>query len=172
MQEIRLRPSHEVSTAWAIIEATYRGSEHWKEYSGPLKEAISRGSLFDVNLNLIKLVREWLGIETPLYLSSEITSLVTEDFLFFSLHLAEEIGADFYLSGAGNIGTIPKRFSDRRLKFLFQEFVSIPYPQLYPGWQSHMSVVDCLFTHGADYTRRIIAGGWKMEEGHGQAHRE
>jgi hypothetical protein len=169
--DIRLRPSHELSLSWAILESTYRGrAPYWDTYAAPLKEALSRNRLLDVNLDLIYLIREWLEIDTPVRLSSETTSLVSEDFLFFALHVAEELDADFYLSGAGNIGTVPARFSDRKLKFLFQEFINIPYPQVHPGWQPRMSIVDCLLTHGAEYTRRVVAGGWGLEENDGRHH--
>jgi hypothetical protein len=170
--EIRLRPPHEIATSWAILESVYRGrAAYWDTYAPALKEVLSRELLLDVNLGLINLVRGWLEIETPVRRSSEVTSLVSEDFLFSALHIAEELGAEAYLSGAGNIGTVPQRFSDRKLRFLFQEFINIPYPQVHHGWQPRMSVVDCLLTHGAEYTRRIVAGGWDREEENGRRDR-
>lgn len=163
--EITLRPHHEIDRSWAVLEANYRGrAEHWAHYAEDLRRSIYQDRLFSVNWDLLQMVHGALRLSTPMKRASEILSCETEDFSLLSMTVAEVLGADTLLAGAGNIGTLPKRFSDWGIDFLFQDFVNLPYPQVFGGWHPRMSVIDCLLTHGGEYTRRIVESGWRPEE--------
>lgn len=164
IRDITLRPFHEVSRSWAIVESNYRGrAEYWDTYAPAILEALRQDCLLTANLSLMNLIKGWLGIGTQIIRASEVSSLVLEDRLSLSVSLVEELGADAYLTSAGGIGMIPQRFADKNIKFMFQEFVSIPYPQIHPGWQPRMSILDCLLTHGAEYTFEVAQRGWIPE---------
>lgn len=165
INEIILRPFREVSRSWAIVESNYRGrAAYWDEYSPALLDALNQDRLLDANLATIRLIRDWLGIDTDILIASDILPLILDDRLSLSMALIEELGADTYLTGAGGIGSIPQRFADRNVNFSFQEFINIPYPQIHPGWQPRMSILDCLMTHGAEYTFQVVQRGWIPED--------
>lgn len=165
IKEIRCRDFHEVERTWAVVESNYRGrAPYWDDFAPGLKQVLRGKTLFDVNISLIRRISEWLEIPTPIVLSSEVSDFITEDNLLRSMKIVKATGADTYLTGAGDIGMLPARFSDWGINFMFQEFIFLPYPQIHPGWHPGLSVVDCLFTHGAEYTRRAIDCGWFPEE--------
>lgn len=165
IDKVVCRDFHEIERTWSAVEGNYRGrAAYWEEYSPEIKKALRQKRLLDVNLTLIRLISGWLGFDTPILLASEVTDFVTEDSHLLSLTLARDLGATKYMTGIGHIGMLPDRFKDWGLDFMFQDFVNLPYPQVHPGWHPRMSVVDCLFTHGAEYTKRVAEGGWRLKE--------
>lgn len=165
ISQIRCRDFHEVERTWSVVEGNYRGrAEYWDEYAKEIKQAVRQPDLLDVNVSLIRMISGWLGFETPILMASDVTDFITEDSHLRSLTIARDLNASSYLTGIGDIGMIPDRFKDWGLNFLFQEFICLPYPQIHPGWHPRMSVIDCLFTHGAEYTRRVVECGWNPPE--------
>lgn len=161
IKEIKTRPDHDIERSWSLVEANYRGrADFWDTYASEIREAVFQPKLLDVNLALINHVKKWLEIETPIVLASEVTDFKSEDFSLLAMTVARSVEAETYLTGAGNIGILPKRFGDWGIDFLFQEFVNIPYPQVHQGWHPRLSVLDCLLTNGPDYTREITERGW------------
>lgn len=165
LRDIEVKSRSGVRRGWSIVEANYRGrARYWEDYADLVFEFLGHKKLIDVNVGLIRRMTELLGIATPVKMCSDITDAVVEDFHALSMHIAEETGADALLSGAGNIGTLPKRFPDADIEFVFQDYVNIPYPQVHPGWHPRMSILDCLLTHGAQYTLKHVKGGWRPQE--------
>lgn len=165
IRDIELKSNQDTGKTFGFLEANYGGrASFWKEYSKGMQESFSYRKLIDVNLSSLNYIKNSLDIKTKVILSSDITDTVTDDFLALSVHLADVLGADTLLSSSGNIGNLPIRYPNSKIKFVFQDYISIPYPQIYRGWYPRLSVVDCLLTHGAEYTRKHVVGGWSPKE--------
>lgn len=165
IREVRVQDYRDVMKAWAVVTFHYRDrAAYWDEYSRGIRDCLSNDTLFDVNYSLLQYVRDTLGIETPVVLASETCDFVSEDFMAFQVSACREIGGSALLSGAGNIGMLPRRFPDCGVDFVFQEFIHLPYTQIYPGWHPRLSVLDSLLTNGAEYTRELVERGWTPEE--------
>lgn len=163
--DIELKSKPDTERSMSVLEANYRGRAHyWDSFYPEIRKSLQFDKLIDVNLSLIAYIKNVLDVKTPIKVSSSITDVVTDDFLALSIHLAEIMKADTLLASAGNIGNFPKRYPNSKVKFIFQDYVSIPYPQIYAGWQPRMSVIDCLMTHGAEYTKKHVVSGWLPQE--------
>ncbi len=160
--ETRLRPFHEVEMAWMLLTGIYGRTDYWDEYAPEIREVLKTSeTIFDLNFRLIQLIRGWLKIETKIRCSSQVTKLDTDDFLMLALNAAREAGGKTFLStSAFKQGALPDYARQHNLSLVFQHFRCHRYPQVYPGFQERMSVLDCLFTHGAAYTRDVIRHGW------------
>ena len=147
--------------SWKVAEASYRGrAEYWDVYCDKIKGFLDQQYLLDINLSLIKYLSEELDIQTEFKLASSVLPNRSEDRHVFALHLAQEIGGTAYLSSVGNIG-MHSKVPELDIQVRFQNFVCLPYPQVFQGYHPRMSILDCLVTHGAEYTRRIIEGGYR-----------
>lgn len=120
-------------THWQAMKTAY-GSAPFFEILGPeLEEFYSRriNRLFDWNLELLKLMLNWLQVDLKLSLTDEWHPEVTNDHR-----------EDFH----------PKRNSNK---------VFAPYPQVFSsdrGFEPNLSIVDLLFNEGPaawDYLRKI-----------------
>ncbi len=103
--------------------------------------------LFDLCLETIRLVKEGMGIETPLLRSSELkTSGEKTDRL---ISICQELDATHYLSGeAGSNYISEEDFANKGIGLEYQNYVHPVYPQRYPGFVSYLSAVDLLFNCG------------------------
>jgi len=163
--EARLRPFHEIEMAWMLLAGTYGETAYWKEYAPEIREALkTSATVFDLNYTLILLIRDWLGIKTRIAHSSQVLSLDTDDFLTLSLNVARAAGGRVILSSSAfKQRLLPDHARQHNLQAVFQRFRCHSYPQIYPGFQERMSVLDCLFTHGAAYTMDVIKHGWSLD---------
>ncbi|MBC8287086.1 MAG: WbqC family protein [Nitrospinae bacterium] len=103
--------------------------------------------LFDLCLETIILLKEELGVETPLLRSSqmEISGQKTERLL----SICRELGATHYLSGeAASDYILEANFSSQGIELEYQKYDHPVYPQRYPGFVPQLSAIDLLFNCG------------------------
>ncbi|MEI7024962.1 WbqC family protein [Paenibacillus sp. y28] len=117
----------------------------------------SDSSLAALNMAMIHGIRHRLGLDTPIYKSSEIPVQGRKsDYL---LKLCHFVGADTYLSPPGARAYIEAEavFQQSRVKVEYQAFTPAPYPQKHtPHYISHLSIVDVIANIGLDKTRSYI----------------
>jgi hypothetical protein len=75
------------------------------------------------------------------------------------VQLTRSAGGSTYLSGDGAAGYQDvELFARAGLELVYQEFEQQPYPQLADGFVPGLSVVDALFSVGAERTRALVGG--------------
>ena len=103
--------------------------------------------LFDLCLETINLIKEEMGIETPLLRSSEmkLSGEKTERLV----SICRELGATHYLSGESGSNYIAEEgFSSQGIALEYQNYEHPVYPQRYTGFVPHLSAIDLLFNCG------------------------
>jgi hypothetical protein len=79
--------------------------------------------------------------------SSEIDAGGTKSDLV--LNLCRATGANAYLSGSlGRNYLDETSFAAAGIEVMYQNYVHPPYSQVWPGFESHLCVLDLLFNHG------------------------
>ncbi len=103
--------------------------------------------LFDLCLETINLIKEEMGIETPLLRSSEMKPGGEKTERLVSI--CRELGATHYLSGESGSNYIAEEdFSSQDIALEYQNYEHPVYPQRYTGFVPHLSAIDLLFNCG------------------------
>ena len=103
--------------------------------------------LFDLCLETINLIKEEMGIETPLLRSSEMKPGGEKTERLVSM--CRELGATHYLSGESGSNYIAEEdFSSQGIALEYQNYEHPVYPQRYTGFVPHLSAIDLLFNCG------------------------
>lgn len=103
--------------------------------------------LFDLCLETINLIKEEMGIETPLLRSSEMKPGGEKTERLVSI--CRELGATHYLSGESGSNYIAEEdFSSQGIALEYQNYEHPVYPQRYTGFVPHLSAIDLLFNCG------------------------
>ena len=141
------------------IVSNYRKAPFWDGLA-PLVEEILAPKwerLAPLNTFAVKRLATILGIETPLYVASELGEF-PEDPDERLIAITKHFGADTYLAGSGGRGYMAlDRYARSGVKVLFQEFEHPVYEQLFGAFEPCMSVVDLLFNHGKE-SLKILRG--------------
>lgn len=101
-----------------------------------------------LNMEVIKRLVKMLGIDTPLYIASEIGEF-PQDPDERLVAITKHFGADTYLAGMGGRGYMDlDKYSKSGIKVIFQDFKHPVYNQLFGDFEPFMSVIDLIFNHG------------------------
>lgn len=149
---------------WRSIEWHYRKAPHFADYAAELKAVYDRSweHLWELNVEIIRLVLKWLDIGTPVKISQDLgiegksTDLVMD--------ICRKTGADTYLSGLhGRDYLKQEEFEMAGLKLVFQDFRPLFHPQTPPEpFIPNLSVVDLIFNCGTASRRILLEGGEDM----------
>ena len=141
------------------MELSYGKAPYFNEYIEFFREIYGNPPkmLVDLNVKIIKFLKDSLGIKTKLMMASEMNidpSLRSIDML---IEILKKVGATEYISGKGRAhqgkGTYIdeediKKFQDAGIKLRWHEFTHPEYPQPFPGFEKHMAAIDALFMLG------------------------
>lgn len=143
---------------WRTIEWNYRKAPHFERYAEGLKGVYDRSwtSLCELNLALIRVLMNQLGIDTPVRIASKegiggkSTDLV--------LDICRKTGADTYISGIHGKDYLSREaFEEEGVRLEFQEYDAPRYPQTGPGdFVPNLSVIDLIFNCGPDSLAVIL----------------
>lgn len=147
----------------------YRKAKYFSEYypiiMETLKSQVQEQSLAKINIEMIRLFIEILGIKTPLSLSSalkvegERSVLLTEICAYYSCErYLSPIGATEYLLNDREI------FEKRNIKVFLQQFNHPIYSQVYNPFIPFASALDLVFNEGPASMRIIRSGLREPEE--------
>jgi hypothetical protein len=104
----------------------------------------------DLDVALIRLFANWLGLGTEIVLSSSL-GCHAEDPTARLVEICQAVGADIFYEGSSGKNYLDMRqFAAAGVQVVFQEYECQPYPQLYGGFISHLSIVDLLFNCGPE----------------------
>jgi len=141
------------------IQSNYAKAPYFQTYRPMLQGILEREwtHLAELNVHLVKVLADCLGIRTRWVLASEmhVEGRSTEAIV----DLTRMVGADTYLSGAGGHEYLDtSRFGEEGIQLQFQHYDHPVYPQIHGEFKSHLSVIDLLLNCGPDSLAIIRRG--------------
>ena len=141
----------------ASISHNYSKTKYYKEYSKDIYECIENenSSLLELNLSLITKIREQLGINSKIIISSDLGCNGSKDALLASI--CKKLGASQYISPEGSREYMDKsqEFNEAGIPFDYFNFTHPKYSQLTDPFIPYMSIIDLLFNCGPDSIRLL-----------------
>ena len=132
------------------IVSNYRQTPFWDSLAPLIEEILTPNWEYLAPLNIfgVRRLAEILGIETPLYVASELgefPELPDERLIAITKHF----GADTYLAGAGGREYMNLDcYRQSGVSVIFQEYRHPVYEQRFGAFEPFLSVLDLLFNHG------------------------
>jgi hypothetical protein len=160
IDETRIAEPKWASRHWQTIQRCYRRAPHFARYA-PIFEELFLGCKEDllsrINYRFIKAICELLGISTPIAWSTDYSSAPGKTARL--VHLCRQAGARLYVSGPSARDYLePTLFEEAGLTLSFADYSGYPeYPQLYPPFDHHVSIIDLLFNEGPESSRFLCA---------------
>ena len=152
--EVEIADRTWAATHWRQLREHYRQSPHFGRLE-PFFEPIYRDRtwtlLSDLNQTTIRAIaRDLLGITTEIQDSRSYNPQGRK--LDRLLDLLRQVGATEYVSGPAARAYIdPRRFAEAGIELIWKDYSHYPeYPQLFPPFEHHVSVLDLLFNTGPD----------------------
>jgi len=142
------------STPWAQkmlnrIRESYRHAPNFDMYFTQLSELLTTPSISvsDLNVRLIHWVCGNLNINTPIKFSREYNPQGTKTERL--LGILKQVNATSYLSGpAARSYLIPELLENEGIRLEYKKYNYAEYHQLFPPFESNVSVIDLLFMMG------------------------
>ena len=142
---------------WKTLRHAYRAAPYLNDYAPTLRRILEsrHERLVDLNLDLLKLVRDALNIRTPMVPSSELSAGGARSQLI--LNLCQAAGANTYLAGTGGSRDYIDReaFERAGIAIQWQKFNHPQYPQCASDGQAcgrscitGLSAIDLLLNAG------------------------
>lgn len=151
---VRWRHKHKQS-----LLTNYRKSRYF-EFLMPYMEKIYQkewSNLSQLNIKIIKDIAEILGINTKLYISSQLGEF-PEDPDERLISITKHLGGNTYLAGSGGKNYMDlTKYEKNGIRVMFQDFTHPVYTQLFGRFEPYMSIIDLIFNHGPD-SLSIIRG--------------
>lgn len=147
---------------WDILEANYKGSPLFKEVSEwlkPLYLNCDLDYLAEVNVSFMGSIMDYLGIQTPLRMSSEF--FLEEERSERLAGICQQIGADHYVSGPAAKAYMDLAvFETRGIEVSYIDYSGYPeYQQLFPPFEHGVSILDMLFNLGSGTRSKMKSNG-------------
>jgi hypothetical protein len=152
---------------FATLRHAYRDAPHAGRYMNALKSILEARweRLVDLDMALLGLMRDALGIRTPLVKSSELGVEGMKSELI--LNICRAVGADVFLGGMGG----SRRYLDTAaferagVGVQWQAFRHPVHPQCGGGpFVAGLSALDLLFNRGPQSRATLLGGGEAMRE--------
>lgn len=134
---------------------SYRRSDFFDEIFQKIEHIVNKRvkRLLQLNIELIDLVRNYLGITTPVMFASDICEGKGSELI---LKLCVRRNASTYLSGPDGRNYLDlDAFSRRNIEVRYHDYNHVVYGQLHEPFISHMSIIDLLFNYGKNSIEMI-----------------
>jgi len=138
----------------------YRRAPFFNQYIGIYEQVYAEDwvSVSELNICFIERLKEALGLGAKSAIRSSQLEL-SEDPTDRLIDICKAVKADTYLSGQDGIKYMDlERFKARGIQVVIQDYHHPVYPQMFKGFESHMSVVDLLFNCGPNSLAIIKEG--------------
>ncbi len=139
------------------LRTNYSRAPYFSHYFDGFEEIYNQEWQYiaDLDLVLIKYLMELLGLDRPLYFSSELG--IEGGQIERLVAICQHFGAGrFYEGAAGEDYIDEAQFEKAGIILDYQDYQHPVYDQLYDEFEPYMSVVDLLFNHG-DESLDILA---------------
>jgi hypothetical protein len=105
--------------------------------------------LIDLDLELIKMLADKLGIITPMRLSSDLN--IRGAGMHRLIDIIKKLDGNRFYEGSSGRNYIDERVMQQQdIQVIYQDFAHPTYPQLNGEFISHLSIIDLLFNAGPD----------------------
>jgi len=136
---------------WRTIQLSYKKAPYFDRYEAKFSQIYDASweKLSELNVTLIKLIKDLLGINATLVLSSEMHIEARGDEKILSI--VRELKADKYITGEGEGSKryiAEEEFKENNIELIYQHFEHPPYHQLWGDFIPNLSVIDLLFNEG------------------------
>jgi hypothetical protein len=141
------------------IELAYKKAPYFQKYKPLFENVYSKKYVLlrDLNVEIIKLICDILGIKKKIVFSSEL-NLKDENMekteKVVNLCKSQKIIHLYDAKGAEEILKAPM-FEKENIKISFQDYRHLEYPQLWGKFVPYLSVIDLLFNCGPDSIKYI-----------------
>lgn len=160
INEVEIRDTDWRNKHWKSIQHSYASAPYFEEYKEEIREiyATKWQQLVDLDIAIIQKMCELIGIEGTTFLkSSELTAEGAKTDRLLSI--LNKIDADKYVSGPGAKDYLEvSKFEAQNIDVFWHHFDHPTYQQPHGEFVSHLSIVDSLFTTGADVKSLIQEG--------------
>jgi hypothetical protein len=136
------------------LEYSYKKSSSFNSFFPIVQEIFSCSSdnLANFNMNAIKLICEYLEIQTELYRASEFTA-ISQERNERLVDLCQNLGCGVYFSGNGaKKYQNNQMFSDSKIDIIYSDFVHPTYNQRNNTFVKGLSIIDYLFNVSKEET--------------------
>ncbi len=134
------------------IAQNYTKAPFFAQYMGLLEGVLERRwkLLIDLNMTLIHLLMEELGLNTKIYLASDLR-IPKDGKIERLIHICRHFQADIFLEGdAGRDYLDEALFAREGIRIEYHGYRHPVYRQLHGNFVPYLSVIDLLFNHGKD----------------------
>ena len=150
--DVRIEPTSQWRRKhWLAISANYSRAPYWHTLCEPLEAIYVRDwdRLVDLNISLIALLMNQLGIETQVVRTSELPTSGQAKTASL-LEICDRLGADAYLSPRGGSAYLAsdRPFSDHGISPGLQLYDPPIYPQRFGAFVPYLSVLDLMLNAG------------------------
>lgn len=136
---------------WKTIQLAYKKAPYFDRYEMKISEIYNRPweNLCELNITLIKVIKNLMAIDTTLVLSSEmnIEARGAEKIL----SIIRELKAGKYITGEGKGSKryiAEEEFKENSIELIYQQFKHPVYHQLWGDFIPNLSIIDLLFNEG------------------------
>ncbi|MCL5612344.1 MAG: WbqC family protein [Chloroflexi bacterium] len=145
------------SKPWArnhikALTISYSRAPHFKKYLPLLESFYERRDEYIAEFTIettIILARE-LGIYHTRFMRSSELSGIEQQRTDRLIQILKQVGGTHYISGPSAKEYIePEKFSDAHISLEYMQYDYPEYPQLYPPFDPHVSILDLLFMTGS-----------------------
>lgn len=143
---------------WRSIQLHYKKAPYFGELCEPLENVFNKewNKLLDINVSLIRIIFDYLEINLPIKLTSELS--IDSGGSQLIVDMCRKVNADTYISGIHGRDYLDRTLCERNgIKLLFQEFTPPKYKQVYNDvFIENLSIIDMLFNCGSKATRELL----------------
>jgi hypothetical protein len=136
---------------WNSLQTNYARAPFFSTYSPPyelLYKSPALSFFHFIKAFLLQHLHD-LGIKTPILFSSDLKISGQKSDLV--LNICQALGAKTYLSGAlGRNYLDYNSFEEAGISIRYQDYHHPTYRQAWPGFESHLGILDLLFNHGPE----------------------
>lgn len=154
------------------IEAAYRQAPEFKQVMPVLHDIISceATNLFAFIRHSLERCCDYLGVETPIIVSSDIEGDHHSNGVERVLCLCEKLGAHSYTNPIGGLDLYrPSAFRDRGITLRFLKSRPESYPQLGAPFQPYLSIVDVMMFNKVNRIAEMLRNDYDIIEGREEA---
>ena len=137
---------------WNLIHKSYNESPFFDLYKVFLDSLYKKtwNLIFDLNLQILKKIFDWLDIKTEIVLESELNVTGTSSKRL--LNICKKLGADTYISGIGGKKYLDEKlFEKNKIILKYQNYAPIRYLQhTSKSFIPNLSIIDLLANVGSE----------------------
>lgn len=141
---------------WQSLQVNYSASPYFEEYAAYFEDIYRKDweYLVDLNISFLELIRELLGIQTPVFRNSQL-DLQSSSPSERIISMVKAMGGSTYISGRGGSLSYLQEdlFNTAGITLDFDEFSHPIYPQQFEEFIPGLSTIDLLFNEGPNSRR-------------------